>query len=478
MVFISATVLGYFAITFGYPAFCAVNALKKVNISVPLASIISLAILRFLYLTDMVSALQLQYQYLQQISAYSHFVSSTYSKRNKMLSLIKKLTHSTTVSGSQLALLLLANIIPKDKSLWVYGCLRGYSEGCAAIIEIAHKEGTHRNVWLYRSESERVALQQRGMSHYPLHSLRGYWYCLRANLAFIAYGFNDLNGTAIHGAKIINVWHGTPLKKIYFDSPQLLGSSVRKRVKRYLQSCFTRRIYIFPVSSEISRTRIESAFRLKPKVAVVVGEPRTDKVLLKANANHTEDLLINELLKLGPDRVLLYAPTWRAGSIQSDMQGFHDLVSLLEKHDKYVAFRAHPLDGNNPILKFNHRRVLLFPQNTYQDVNDYLWLFGALITDYSSIAIDFSLRGRSIYFFAPDIDSYHETQGLYESYDEFTDSSWHKDWHGLIQSIEKNWSNGVTQNNCSKKLLKRYHEFQDGQSALRTYELCKKLSNK
>lgn len=396
-----------------------------------------------------------------------------------MFSLASKLFHRTTMAGRQLALLLLANIIPKNKNLWIYGCLRGYSEGCAAIIEIAHEEGTHQNIWLYRSERERRALQQRGIPHHPLHSLKGHWYCLRANLAFIAYGFNDLNGTAIHRAKIINLWHGTPLKKIYFDSPQLLGSSLQKRIKRHFQSWFTQRIYLFPVSSEISRTRIESAFRLKPKVAVVVGEPRTDKILLESKANQiTEDSLIKEIIQLGPDQTLLYAPTWREGSTQIDMQGFSDLVSLLEKHDKYLIFRAHPLDESNPILKCTHRRVLFLPQKTYHDINDYICLFGALITDYSSIAIDFSLRRKSIYFLAPDAHSYNENHGLYESYDEFTDSSWHKEWHGLIRNIEENWCNGVTENTCSRKLLKRYHEHQDGQSALRTYELCKKISKK
>lgn len=56
MVLISATVLSYFAVTFGYPALCAVDALDKANLSVILASIVNLAILLSLYLTETVSA--------------------------------------------------------------------------------------------------------------------------------------------------------------------------------------------------------------------------------------------------------------------------------------------------------------------------------------------------------------------------------------------------------------------------------------
>ncbi|MCP1647232.1 hypothetical protein J2T49_001747 [Pseudomonas nitroreducens] len=55
--FLAATVFSYFAVAFGYPALCAVNALHKANSSVIYAATINLTIILTLYLTNTLSAL-------------------------------------------------------------------------------------------------------------------------------------------------------------------------------------------------------------------------------------------------------------------------------------------------------------------------------------------------------------------------------------------------------------------------------------
>lgn len=345
------------------------------------------------------------------------------------------------------------------------------------MIELAHEQNTYRCIWLYRTESECRALREKGLNHYPLKSIRGYWYSLRADLAFIAYGFNDLNGTAIYGAKIVNVWHGTPLKKIYFDSPQLQAITWSRKIKRFIQMQFTRRISLFPVSSELSKTRVESAFRLGESVAKVIGEPRTDKIFNRDRPHVSHAGLIGNLARLGADSLLLYAPTWREYSEKFDMDDFEALVKAVESMGKYLVFRAHPLDQENPILNIKHERLIYLPCNKYQDINEYLYLFGALITDYSSIAIDFSLLKRPIYFFAHDLDTYDRQQGFYETYESFTSSIWHNNWRSLASTLTADWKGGVQENCCAKSIRERYHFYSDGRSATRTYELCRLLSS-
>ncbi len=382
------------------------------------------------------------------------------------------------VAFEQAALLSLCHFIPKDKNLWVFGCVRGYAEGCAAIIKIADREKKTRNIWLYRSKSEKTLLEAYGHEHYKLKSIKGYWYCLRANLAFIAYGFNDLNGTAIFRSKIINVWHGTPLKTIYFDSPQLGSKVGLNQLKNIAKHLFTKRIQLFPVSSELSKKRIEKAFRLRTGVAQITGEPRTDKIFSSITESSSDNSLPLSLLKsLGPEKLILYAPTWRPGHPPTtNQQEILHLIDFLECHDKYLILRPHPRDENNHLLKVKHERIIKFLQKDYQDIYNYLYLFGSLITDYSSIAIDFSITKRPIYFLAQDTDDYVQKQGLYESYDTFTCANWSSDWRSLIDTLVTEKYSSPKGLQSSSELFRRYHVFNDGQASRRTYEICLRLT--
>lgn len=378
----------------------------------------------------------------------------------------------------QAALLALSHIIPKDRDLWVFGCVRGYAEGCAAIIQLADMEKKVKSIWLYSSDSEKALLESHGHEHYKLKSIKGYWYCLRANLSFIAYGFNDLNGTAIFRSKIVNVWHGTPLKTVYFDSPQLSTPSLSNKLKNLAKNLFTKRIYLFPVSSELSKQRIEKAFRLRPGIAQITGEPRTDKIFSSAVEPHESEYSILSSLKiLGPERLVLYAPTWRPSQTPTtNQQDISKLIGFLETHDRYLIFRPHPRDESNHLLSIKHDRIIKFLQKDYQDIYNYLYLFGSLITDYSSIAIDFSITKRPIYFLAQDANEYVQEQGLYESYDTFTSANWSSDWSSLIDVLVTEKHTNQKGLYSSSKLFQRYHEFDDGQATRRTYEICLRLT--
>ena len=54
--------------------------------------------------------------------------------------------------------------------------------------------------------------------------------------------------------------------------------------------------------------------------------------------------------------------------------------------------------------------VVLHPDD---DLNAYLPLCSALITDYSSVAFDFMLLDRPILYFVPDLEEYRRGRGLY-----------------------------------------------------------------
>jgi glycosyltransferase involved in cell wall biosynthesis len=105
------------------------------------------------------------------------------------------------------------------------------------------------------------------------------------------------------------------------------------------------------------------------------------------------------------------------------------------------------------------------------EVNRALNAFDVLITDYSAIAMDYSLLQRPILFFAPDLEAYQHSRGLYESYDEFTGGEWFAEWQEVTGRLASILGDEDAFNHAGRRtgtrLAWRYHHHVDANSAQR-----------
>lgn len=142
------------------------------------------------------------------------------------------------------------------------------------------------------------------------------------------------------------------------------------------------------------------------------GLPRNDIFFssLKIKAEIRNRLL--QSLNLPKDiRYLIYAPTYR-DNWNATVYGF-DTISVLASFEKrfggkwYLLVSSHPymLEYYNKIYDFENPRVIDVGQ--ISDVQDLLITGDALITDYSSIEMDFSLTGNPVFVLAKDWRSYN-----------------------------------------------------------------------
>jgi len=109
--------------------------------------------------------------------------------------------------------------------------------------------------------------------------------------------------------------------------------------------------------------------------------------------------------------VILYAPTWRDDRPDHidylDVAAFTDAlgpgyVTLIRGHSRTL------LPGRD-ITAHNVVDV-----TTYADVTELFLVADVLVTDYSSVMFDFSVTGKPIFFFAPDLEHYREQlRGFY-----------------------------------------------------------------
>ena len=219
------------------------------------------------------------------------------------------------------------------------------------------------------------------------------------------------------GQTVINTWHGTPLKHMGYDMPDGAYEAA-STLRNFLASDVL-------LSQNPHMTRMyQDAYRLDgvfPGRILELGYPRTDRQHLNAAA--TADglrMLHDSGIDLGERRLVVYAPTWKGTSFSNPRDDAHELlitVAQLQAHlgDGYlVTLKAHQA-VHEAVAGHAGRGVLI---NNEMPTNVVLGLAQVLITDYSSIFIDFLSTGRRIVFFTPDAADYSRDRGTYFAPDE------------------------------------------------------------
>lgn len=216
------------------------------------------------------------------------------------------------------------------------------------------------------------------------------------------------------GQIYLNTWHGTPLKAMGYDVPD--GAVDTRNIVRN----FVNADYLLAPNDDTARMyltgyRMANIFRGH---LVAEGTPRVD---CQFADEHQQEQIRTRLAAHGlmvdaTQKILLYAPTWKGDfyaptddiaqlrwfveSVSAQLDSDRDRL-LLKVHQK-VYERAR----NDPAL-----RGVLVPNNI--PTNDVLSVTDAVITDYSSIFIDFLVTGRPVLFYTPDLDDYAASRGLY-----------------------------------------------------------------
>ncbi len=189
------------------------------------------------------------------------------------------------------------------------------------------------------------------------------------------------------GTLYVQTWHGTPLKRIGFDLPDG-DPGYLEHLAREAQQWD---LLLSPNAA--STPRLRSAFRYAGPV-LETGYPRCD-VLVGARPR---------------DRVhtVLYAPTFRE---QGDFDLRLDVGALAEALDVDVWLRLHHFAPDAAVPR--HPRVRDVTE--HPDLRELLLAADALVTDYSSVMVDFAVTGRPIVLFADDLEDYEN--GFYPDFE-------------------------------------------------------------
>ena len=309
-------------------------------------------------------------------------------------------------------------------------------------MEYAHSVGEVRCIWIAREEDEVKLVRSLGYEAYLGTSLKGIYFAFRGGYHFICNGLGDVNRTLALTSRVVNFWHGTPIKKVYLDAEveaerfgknRLAGWLARTAMKLMNRSIF--RLYS---SNSLEGQVVSRAAGIPPERVRVHGSPRFDYI---RRLLQERDALLTGLRCKG---VVLYAPTWREDgkweeSFRIDENSARRLISFLESEDFLFVVKPHPLTTKDEVDSWQlleHPRVVLASSIGMTDINRIYAISDVIITDVSSAIFDYLVVSDKIIFFMPDYEKYVSgSRGVYEHYWEIVSNSLNLTWSGVIDRL-------------------------------------------
>ena len=247
-------------------------------------------------------------------------------------------------------------------------------------------------------------------------SIQGIRQALSAGVWFTSAGL-PAYGTGLHKKRlIINLWHGVPLKKI-----ALLDPNLKKAARIYFKKIFSENYTCILTTSHELIPLMARSFAVSEDKIKVWGQPRNDGLFQKNDCHEILGQLFPDLPEY--TKTVLYAPTVRDyGQVQ--LFPFKDfdqkqLEAFLEEKNILLFIRTHVAEQGSA-APYLGKRIRFLGNEQAEDVTGILNIFDCLITDYSSIYIDYLLTDKPMIFLPYDRQQYLDGRGMNFDYDDVT----------------------------------------------------------
>ncbi len=295
----------------------------------------------------------------------------------------------------RVVLRVLSRVVPQSRSIVVTAYPETEGNGVETARALLDRYAG-RVVWLRDPgpvPAQLSALAHRGLVLLPKASLRGVWAYLRAEAVLFTHGLYG-SPRPVARKPVVNLWHG--------DGPK--GIAPRKDAGGMIHSTWL--VGSTPLFSHLQA----ATFGLDPERVLVTGNPRTDQLWRHVDPDRLRDLGIT-------GRFVVWMPTFRqaravgamrtrGGPVAEDRAGLAELAAGLRELGVALVVKPHPMDAD----RRGWPGAVTVEEATLADAGVTLYeLLGAssgLVTDYSSVWVDYLLTDRPIAFLVPDRATY------------------------------------------------------------------------
>jgi CDP-glycerol glycerophosphotransferase (TagB/SpsB family) len=289
-------------------------------------------------------------------------------------------------------------MVPKDDRVVIVTFPDGDDQGVAVCLELHRLKWRGEIHWLVDADPKSFTewQEKRGLGHVKIRFLRrlslaGIWTYLRARYVFYTHG--ALFNYAPPSRKlVVNLWHGMPIKRIWRGVP---GSQA-------------------PMST------------FGPERLLTTGLPRNEFLL--THRQRSIDLI--SALRGDADRLIFFLPTYRTsgrglktedGTETNSLLGLKELDAQklhawLKANRCKLIFKPHPMSVNagKQFVDDAHWAMIdeksLFKSGL--GLYEVLAQADLLVTDVSSVCVDFLVTQKPQILYFPDMRKYEATRGL------------------------------------------------------------------
>lgn len=210
----------------------------------------------------------------------------------------------------------------------------------------------------------------------------------------------------------INTWHGTPLKSMGFDMVDGNSGSANT-IRNFLHADYLLSANQIMTDMYLKSYKLQEVFSGK---IIEEGYPRNDFLFNTEKKSEIELLKTYGINVEENKKVILFAPTWREsanGKAEVNPEELLEVKDYLEKNidtNMYqILIKPHQFVYNQ-LKDLEEYKGLLVPATI--DANELMSIVDILISDYSSIFLDYMALEKPILFYIPDLETYKERRGL------------------------------------------------------------------
>lgn len=297
-------------------------------------------------------------------------------------------------------------------------------------------------------------------------SIKGVMCFLRARYIISTHGY--FRGVKSGRGQIqVNLWHGCGYKDMTPEDRGYHGD-------------------LTIVTSELYRNIFAEIFCLNQRDVYITGYPRNDVLF-------TAETVLGKLgiMKEQFSRIILWMPTYRKAAIGhsgidgkeksftasylSDKQ-WNELDRVLSKSNYMLIVKPHPMDAVRPegLERYGNIRCVTTEELQHVGVRLYELLADSdvLLSDYSSVIVDYLLLDRPIAMVLSDMEEYKQGRGfLFEPLEDYLPGPIVNNLGQLISYVE-HLDEVNEQWRCRrKKLINIMHQYCDGLSSQRVTEV-------
>ncbi len=363
-----------------------------------------------------------------------------------------------------------------DKKLIVFGSEPDFSDNSRAFWDYVKDNPNYDTFWCIQNEQM-------------------YNRMLRQNIACGLYG-SELADQKIEEAdffvtssfefsyvkkknqKHISLWHGFPLKLIgYFSSASSDQDFETLKI-------ITSQSDMINATSRFCQLTLSGMFSVDPNKVKVTGFPRNDYLFTENGRDNLRKIIDVE----DDSKLIFYLPTMRKG-LKQEGQGFEEnifnykdydpkkLDEFLENNHAYIVAKLHFAD-NDYFTKGNFelpKRLILLNTDSLNEqfltIYHIMNAFDALISDYSSVYVDYLLLNRPVIFSCPDLEEYKRDRGfVVDDPSTLMPGAIIKTQDELICTLENIFKGKDEYKDLREEKMSFFHTYVDGNSSQRVLE--------